>query len=201
MHRQYNGNRTVQARSNISLLVIAFLTALFIGCEQPPKPVSPHVSHDLTDALNRADEITELNIGNQQLVRIPPEIGKLAHVELIFMDRNNLTTLPQEFGNLNHLIELHMEMNKFDSIPSCVFNLDTLLYLHMGWNKLSYVAPEISKLSHVTNLFFNDNQITTLPTEMQFMKSLESVDLGGNPISKDEQRRLIKLLPNIRIYF
>ena len=53
-----------------------------------------------------------LNLDNNQLTSLPPEIGQLSALEMLNLDNNQLKSLPQEIGQLSALGKLFLHGNK-----------------------------------------------------------------------------------------
>ena len=62
--------------------------------------------------------------------------------------------------------------------------------------------PEsLAQLSNLQELDLSYNQLTSLPKEINQLHSLEQLYLEGNSISKEEQNRIRKMLPQCTIKF
>ena len=82
---------------------------------------------------------------------VPPEFGKLARLERLFLFSNALTgTIPPELGNLTNLIELHLDDNKLEgTIPPELGNLSNLEILSLSYNAelTGSIPPELGNLT------------------------------------------------------
>ena len=54
------------------------------------------------------DESPELDLANQGIDHLPPEIGNLSQLSELNLVDNSLTTIPVEIGNLHNLTGLHL---------------------------------------------------------------------------------------------
>ncbi len=96
---------------------------------------------------------TEGHVSRIQLVQInlvgtvPPEIGNLSALELLFLEGNQLSSLPPEVGNLLNLRWLYLNDNQLSSLPPQIGNLSKLWHLHLAGNQLSSLPPEVGSLS------------------------------------------------------
>ena len=82
---------------------------------------------------------------NQLSGEIPPELGNLASLTVLFLSDNRLSgTIPPELGNLTNLEGLSLWGNELSgSIPSELTNLTNLDYLILGYgNQFSGCIPE-----------------------------------------------------------
>ena len=103
-------------------------------------------NYDLANEFSLSD----LGISGQ----IPPEIGTLDALEILWLEDNQLTgPIPSEIGNLEHLEYLILHHNQISgSIPSEIGNLSNLEILKLDNNELSgYIPESICEL----NILFN----------------------------------------------
>ena len=123
-----------------------------------------------------------LNLSDNQLTALPPEIGELTKMDGLSLWRNQLTTLPPEITKLDNLVYLDLRDNQLTTLPPEITKLDNLVYLDLGNNQLTVLPPEIGELTNLTTLDIKNNQLTTLPTEIGKLSNLTELDLRGNPI-------------------
>jgi len=92
------------------------------------------------------DESSELNLADQGIDHLPPEIGNLSHLYELDLQDNFLRTLPVEIGNLRSLKGLHLCGNYgLTVLPREIFSLTSLRDLSLpGYD--TAVPPEISNL-------------------------------------------------------
>jgi len=57
-------------------------------------------------------DTTELNLTNNELTQIPPEIGQLQQLHSLFLFNNKLTQIPPEIGQLQQLRTLSLSYNQ-----------------------------------------------------------------------------------------
>jgi Leucine-rich repeat (LRR) protein len=101
----------------------------------------------------RVTGATELDLSNMWLSTLPPEIGLLTHLQVLYAFNNNLTHLPPEIGQLTRLQVLIL----FD-------------------NQLSHLPPEIGQLTRLQALSLYNNQLSALPPRsVSFVASISSV--------------------------
>ena len=80
--------------------------------------------------------------GNQ-LTSLPVEIGKLASLEFLYLDRNKLLSLPTEIGQLVSLGCLDLQRNPLTRLPIEIGKLTSLSTLRLQSNK------QLKGVSHV----------------------------------------------------
>ena len=89
---------------------------------------------ELLAVIERAgqDGSPELDLANQGIDHLPPEIGNLSHLSELDLVDNSLTTLPVEIGDLHNLTGLHLSHNRYLAVlPREVFNLASLRELSL----------------------------------------------------------------------
>lgn len=113
----------------------------------------------------------ELDLRDQEIAELPPEIGKLQQLKRLRIGRkewwqggrNSLTTLPQEISRLVCLELLDLSGNELMVIPLEIGQLGRLREIDLSSNQLTAVPPEIGQLSNLTRLYLSGNQVTALP--------------------------------------
>ncbi|MBD1259355.1 hypothetical protein HZY62_02050 [Maribacter polysiphoniae] len=140
----------------------------------------PEIENWVGVDLNNEGRVTVLGISSRLLITIPPEIGKLAHLETLFANNNNFTDVPQEFQELSNIVVLYLNNNDFTSVPEEVCQLSNLKILALSSLNLSSLPPEIGNLSQLTTLYLNDNRLTALPDELKQVSVLKILDLSYN---------------------
>ncbi|MBG30233.1 MAG: hypothetical protein CMI31_09575 [Opitutae bacterium] len=94
------------------------------------------------------------------------------------------------------VLELH---GKQISDLTPLAELVDLKKLGLGHNQITDLKP-LANLIQLNTLWLPDNQINDL-TPLTKLTKLKMLYLNGNPIPDDQQRMLIKALPNCRIQF
>lgn len=117
----------------------------------------------------------DLRISQNKLTgRIPPELGNLSKVEVIWMDENELE----------------------GEIPPELANLSSVRFLYLGYNKLSgSIPPELGNLRSITDLAFDGNNLTgPIPAELGDLPNLTGeLNLRENNLSGEIPAELAKL--------
>ena len=118
---------------------------------------------------------------------MPPELGNLANLELLWLSGNQLSgTIPVELGDLVSLQSLNLDDNLLNgSIPPELGNLANLELLWLSDNQLSgSIPPELGNLANLRLLGLFANQLSgPIPTELGLLTSLEGLVLHVNRLS------------------
>eukprot|EP01043_Picozoa_sp_COSAG02_P066053 COSAG02_NODE_10157_length_2007_cov_1.589099_1_plen_563_part_01 len=102
---------------------------------------------------------------------------------LVFLDlgANDLTRLPAEIGKLANLQTLKLRDNDLAELPPELLELGSLVFLDLGANDLTRLPPEIGKLANLQTLKLQDNDLAELPPELLELQRLTAIELDGNP--------------------
>jgi internalin A len=140
---------------------------------------------------------TELDLRDQEISELPPEIGLLTGLQKLSIGckndkrdvsanvlarRNPLKALPLEITRLTQLRELDLGWNRLTVVPPGIVQLTSLTSLGLGGNQLTAVPPEIGQLTALKVLKLSYNQLTVVPPGIVQLTSLTELDLGGNQL-------------------
>lgn len=136
-----------------------------------------------TDAGNTT--VLEIRLGSNNLTGpLPPEIGNLPNVRIIFLDRNHINgSIPGEIGNLTNLNRLNLLGNDLTgSIPTTIVNLSQITHLSLHGNELSGTIPrQLGLLTTLQYLYLNSNQLNGyIPPEFEYLVNLRRLHLDSN---------------------
>ncbi|KAF7063109.1 hypothetical protein CFC21_069639 [Triticum aestivum] len=129
--------------------------------------------------------LTNLDLRQNQLNRIPIEIGALTALTYLDMSHNNLTgSIAVELGKLKHLAFLFLEDNKLTGpIPPEVMNSTCLTFLDLSSNHFNGSVPtELGSLKNLVDLDLSKNNLNGVITEEHFanLKGLKMIDFSSN---------------------
>jgi TonB family protein len=200
----------------------------YLGTSRPPSvslgPTNPRRSYDsFAEALERP-RIEELSLVGKSITTIPPDITKFRSLRFLDLENNLIQTLPPEIGMLNKLVKFFMPLNqlkelpveianlkalrvlglasnRFEEFPREVLALTKLTGLDLSGNKISNLPPAIGQMRDLQTLFLHDNNISTFPEEFYKLTQLKALSLGGNPISEKEKERIEKTFKKTYIRF
>src|SRR5688572_4412651 len=122
-------------------LVIFFLCFCFAGLSYAQDNQDPYATALEAIENARVNGASQLDLQSLGLTELPPEIGQLSRVEIIWLGFNDLSELPPEIGNLRNLKTLILTQNQLSTLPPEFGNLSNLEGLWIGENQLSTLPP------------------------------------------------------------
>ena len=100
----------------------------------------------------RASKDTTLDLSNQGIRVLPPQIFELTWLEDLVLDGNMLVEIPDEISNLKNLRRLSVSENDLMVVPETLGELVGLEKLYLGYNSLSEVPDSIGNLVKLVKL-------------------------------------------------
>ena len=163
-------------------------------------PKSIRIDADNKYASNEDENILLIKVDGG-LEILPPEIGQLDNLTTLDLEDNDLTSLPPEIGQLTNLTRLDLDNNQLTSLPPEIGQLTNLTTLDLKGNQLKSLPPEIWQLTNLTMLDLSVNLISTLPSEIGQLVNLAELDMRNTLIPPEEYKKVKKLLPNCDIEY
>jgi len=125
--------------------------------------------------------LIDIDLSYNQIMVIAPELGSLTALVILSLNNNQLTTLPPEIGSLTALRHLSLEHNQLTSLPPELGNLTGLYSIDLRFNELTSLPPKFGNLTALIWLYLENNELTTLPSEIINFE-LDSLDLNNNQL-------------------
>ena len=132
--------------------------------------------------------VTNLSLSYNQLSgEIPPELGGLANLEVLYLQGNQLSgEIPPQLGNLANLTGLYLSGNELSGeIPAELGGLANLTGLSLVGNQLSGEIPaELGGLANLTGLWLSYNELSgEIPAELGGLANLTWLWLSENQLN------------------
>ena len=103
---------------------------------------------------------------------------------------NKLTKLPVEIGHITQLITLNLSTNKLTQLPVEIGHLTQLTTLNLSYNKLTHLPVEIGHITQLTTLYLSDNMIENIlnPIIQRLIQRIKNIKKKNkNTIYTDKQ--------------
>jgi Leucine-rich repeat (LRR) protein len=159
------------------------------------------------DLATMDSSVVALDLSDVQLDSFPTPVLQYTQLQVLILNhfynrkRKSLRTLPSEIAKLKNLKTLQLTYCNLDSLPIQIGELKNLTTLDLVGNKLQSLPIQIGELKNLTELYLRDNKLQSLPVQIGKLKNLIALYLIFNPIPKEEQEKIRKLLPNCEIKF
>lgn len=156
--------------NSLRLLTIAvfLLLATFTTQAQDELSSEDQAAYDAALALileARDTNATELRLNHMRIRYLPPEIGQLQNLEVLYLQSNYFSQLPPEIGQLSNLRELYLYHNALTELPPEIGQLQNLVKLDIHHNDVLQYPYEITQLNNleILNLSGSDTILAELP--------------------------------------
>ena len=154
---------------------------------------------DFLRRINQEDRHTQvLNVAQQGLTRIPPEIARLTELRDLDLCGNRLPELPAEIGCLSKLERLAVTENQLESLPASIGHLSTMRVLELGRNRFTEIPEVIFSCASLEELYIWGNPIRSFPEQLYSCNRLRVLDATNCQIQtlspKVEQLRCLERL-------
>lgn len=132
--------------------------------------------------LKRMVDLTELQLQDCQLERLPSALLSLINLRTLDLQHNNLRTLEELLGlaHLRRLSCLKLAYNRVLVLPASIGVLRGLELLDLSNNQLQSLPPALFTLRRLRRLLLAGNLLEQLPAEVKSLQLLTELDLSGN---------------------
>ena len=141
--------------------------------------------------------VTRLNLSDKNLTGpLPPELGTMAHLEILQLNNNNLTgSIPPELGALTNLRILYLSANNLTGpLPPELGALTNLEILYLSANNLTGPLPsEFVNLVNLERLSIVRNNGLCAPADATFRAWLATVDSFQGTVCSADRAALVAL--------
>lgn len=124
--------------------------------------------------------LSKLELTEQGLSAIPPEIQYFKELTYLDVSFNRLTSLPLEIAHLTKLKQIFLNSNQFVELPKVICSLANLWVLSVSYNQLTSLPPEIKNLSLLGEIYMNHNAVDSLPHEVGQLAQLSHFSCSFN---------------------
>ena len=125
-----------------------------------------------------SSRVVELKVvtGNRATGQIPPELGQLSALAVLYLEGQLTGQIPPELGNLTNLKDLNLGNNRLTgTVPPELGNLPNLNWLALSNNQLTGTIPvELENLEYLDRLLLDENDFSgCMPSGLRRLSELE----------------------------
>ena len=179
--------------------VLRDVAVIEVGVDVEQEQASDEVFTNLTDALMKPQSVRFLNLTNARIEEFPLGIFELVHLESLNLGKNQVRAVPPEIGQLHDLKVLKPSRNRIEQLPEEIGRLKSLEELHISRDQIDSLPQKFWNLQQLGIVNLGENQLTTIPDEIQGLTRLREIELAGNPIPKQDRRRIEQLIPHATV--
>ncbi|GAB2465143.1 hypothetical protein GCM10011375_34970 [Hymenobacter qilianensis] len=126
-----------------------------------------------------ADTLEILNLSGNKLSDLPPDLGRLHKLRILFCSNNEFTSVPEVLGQCPQLSMVGFKANQIQTLPAAALT-PALRWLILTDNQLTNLPPELGNCKYLQKLMLAGNQLTELPASMAACTRLELVRIAAN---------------------
>uniref|UniRef100_A0A8C8RPB1 Leucine-rich repeat protein SHOC-2 n=1 Tax=Pelusios castaneus TaxID=367368 RepID=A0A8C8RPB1_9SAUR len=142
-----------------------------------------NIFEEVPEQLKYLSSLQKLHLfGNKITTISPTTFDGLEKLILLNLNNNKLKYLPPEIHRLENLENMNLNNNQIESIPKELCSLQKLSELHLSHNCLITVPEEIGYMTNLRMLCLSRNQIEVLPDGLCKLRKLRILDVAGNKI-------------------
>ncbi|KAM9796492.1 leucine rich repeat containing 8 VRAC subunit Db [Syngnathus typhle] len=136
------------------------------------------------NSLKKMTNLSELELHNCELERIPHAIFSLNNLQELDLKSNLIRTIEEviSFQHLKRLTCLKLWHNKIISIPLSITHVKNLESLYLSHNKLECLPSALFNLLKLRHLDVSHNSIAVIPPEVGFLQNLQHFAIAGNKL-------------------
>ncbi len=163
-----------------SQLVIREFIEKYYSQEEPTLDLSNQGIEELPPEIGQLTNLKELDLSGNNLTQLPIEIGGLINLEVLKLRGNYLKTLPITFNHIQKLILLDLSYNQLSSFPEEITFIQHLKGLNITGNSLVDIPKEVKNLINLNTFYLSENRLSQLPVGFGNLKQLTSLDISKN---------------------
>ena len=126
------------------------------------------------------EHLEMLNIGDNNLQRLPPVICRLQNLRSLNLAGNKLSDLPPSLVRLEYLSELSLANNNFSNVPNSLSDMKSLRYLNISRNCLRVLPGNLALLDRLQILLASGNNLVAISDCLSH--NLQVLDVSQNKL-------------------
>uniref|UniRef100_UPI00398F327C leucine-rich repeat-containing protein 28 isoform X1 n=1 Tax=Pristiophorus japonicus TaxID=55135 RepID=UPI00398F327C len=134
----------------------------------------------IPEAIGTLVKLQSLDLSNNALAVLCPEIGQLKSLRHLRLAKNQLKFLPSEIGDLRELQTLDVSTNCLTTLPESLHLCFSLQYLAADHNHLKDLPRQLCMLPNLNELSVTSNSLKYLPQDLGRYPELQYVYVDNN---------------------
>ncbi|MGB0665084.1 MAG: leucine-rich repeat-containing protein kinase family protein [Pontibacterium sp.] len=135
------------------------------------------------EILSLADSLEILDLSNNQLTEMPPEVAQLKRLKIFFASNNPFETVPAVLGQCESLEMVGFKSNKIKHLPAEALPAK-LRWLILTNNQLETLPNELGERPRLQKLALAGNQLRELPQTLSQCHQLELIRISANQLTQ-----------------
>jgi hypothetical protein len=137
------------------------------------------LAHLPPEVYGLADTLEVLNLSDNQLTSLPPDLPRLQRLKVIFCSGNPFTHLPEVLGDCPALEMVGFKACRLQHVPATALP-PTLRWLTLTDNAIGQLPAELGQRPALQKLMLSGNRLSALPDSLAGAQRLELVRLSAN---------------------
>jgi Leucine-rich repeat (LRR) protein len=159
--------------------------------------VSAQSNMDIAEArieAERNNPTNQLDLSSLELESLPESLWELTDLQILNIRNNHISSLSPEMANMQHFTTLFADHNAFTEFPMVLTGMSSIIFIDLSYNQIANFPVEIKNLVNIQYLYLDENQITEIPIEITEMPlvatDIQIITLVNNPVWDDFPREI-----------
>lgn len=130
-----------------------------------------------------ADSLEILNLSDNALHALPPDLHRLKHLRVVFCSNNRFTELPTSLGQCRQLSMIVFKGNRIEQVPAAALP-PKLRWLTLTDNCIQALPEALGDCRDLQKLLLAGNRLRSLPSSLANCQRLELLRIASNRLSE-----------------
>lgn len=135
------------------------------------------------DIFGLAETLEVLDIGDGELTTLPPDLGRLRKLRVLFCSGNRFDILPPALGDCGALSQISFRRCGLREIPDEALP-PRLRWLTLTDNRITRLPDRLGDRPLLQKAMFSGNRLASLPASLAGASRLELIRLGSNRLER-----------------
>ncbi|KAK5914871.1 hypothetical protein CesoFtcFv8_000518 [Champsocephalus esox] len=135
------------------------------------------------DLAQKLPNLIELYLHSNNIILIPEAIGSLSRLQSLDLSNNVLQFLCPEIGRLRSLRHLRLSNNQLKCFPPEIGDLQDLETLDVSMNQLTFLPERLHRCVSLQNLTADHNLLTRFPRQICWLQRLNHLSMAANRLA------------------